>query len=261
MGGTLEANSQEGQGSRFTLTLPLPAEQSVHATSTESTAPISGPFSGRVLVVEDTPEMQLLIQRILESHGAEVTLTSNGKEGMEQALALQYDLILMDLQMPVMGGIEATSLLRQIGYTAPIIALTANVTDSHRQQFLDAGGDDFLTKPIEQQPLIRSLQRYLQQSDGFGSPPSSEPLIDDSLMQIFTQRTQTLRQTLSKALHQQEWDEVHNIAHTIKGSGTTFGFPQLTQLGREICDAITACQFEQAGKLTPQLLQEMENVI
>ena len=204
--------------------------------------------------------MQLLIERILQIWGLEVTLANNGQEGIELALAARYNLILMDLQMPVMGGIEATELLRQVGYTTPIVALTANVTDSHRDQFIEAGGDDFLTKPIIQTELKHTLEKYLPLTSHNISKEEESILVDPQLMALFIERTTLLRQQLIGALADQQWDEVYAASHTSKGSGSTFGYPKITTLGKQICDTIHKESYSELPLLTQQLIDEMGRV-
>jgi CheY-like chemotaxis protein len=116
---------------------------------------------GRVLVAEDTPELQLLVRRMLERMGATVSVVDNGQEAVNLATAQPFDLIFMDMQMPVMDGIEATQLLKAREHCPPIVALTANVMQKHREQFDQAGCDGFLAKPINRQGLQQVLKQYL----------------------------------------------------------------------------------------------------
>ncbi len=161
MGGELRGSSREQEGSCFTLRLPLLQEKREAEDSKEIAFESGEQLNGRVLVVEDTPEMQIFIQHLLTSWGVQSSVAVNGMRAVETALSERFDLILMDLQMPVMGGIDATEMLRQTGYSNPIIALTANVTEEHRDRFQEAGGDDYLNKPINQVALKRILDKYL----------------------------------------------------------------------------------------------------
>ena len=106
---------------------------------------------GRFLLVEDGKVNQQLIKRLLERAGATVDLADNGQIGVEKALSSDgdYDIILLDMQMPVMDGYTAAQHLRAAGYRGPIIALTADAMTSNRNRCLEAGCDDFATKPID----------------------------------------------------------------------------------------------------------------
>ena len=165
MGGAIHVTSTVGQGSTFQLTLPykvsnLPVASSSAMNATNSNSPRE--LKGTVLIAEDTPELQLLERRILQSMGdLEVLVASNGAEAIQLTEENTIDLILMDMQMPVMDGIEATQKLKTGGYKPPIIALTANVMQKHRDAFFSAGCDDFLSKPINREELRVILNQYL----------------------------------------------------------------------------------------------------
>ncbi len=182
MSGEVVVTSEEGRGSRFLLTLPyneseLPVQEAGRGSSRES----NEQYSGEVLIVEDTPELQLLEKRILEKFGVTATIANNGKEAIDLALENHYDLILMDMQMPVMDGIEATSRLREAGCKIPIAALTANVTQQYRKEFLEAGADYFLQKPINQGELKTVLSQYLRSQTKQTAP--DQPLAAESAQQ------------------------------------------------------------------------------
>ncbi len=112
-----------------------------------------------ILVSEDTPEMQRLTKRMLEKLGYEAMTANNGQEAVEVVQALQIDFILMDIQMPIMDGIEATRVLREQGFDEPIVALSAN--PQAQADFIEAGGDEFLSKPVNTATLSRVLHRIL----------------------------------------------------------------------------------------------------
>lgn len=127
---------------------------------------ISLPLSGcRILLAEDVPVNQKLVKHFLTKAGATVNVTSNGQEAVTEALAawtaLQpYEVILMDMQMPVMDGYQASTRLRASGYTGPIVALTAHSMSSDRDKCLAAGCDDFASKPIDRNELIAKVASY-----------------------------------------------------------------------------------------------------
>ncbi|MEL6797705.1 MAG: ATP-binding protein, partial [Planctomycetota bacterium] len=170
MGGGITVESVEGKGSTFTLHMPAGVEPRLlatpHAQSSTLAAPPSvggRPLEGlRVLLAEDGIDNQRLVRFHLEKHGAQVTAVENGQQAIDAVddTAVPVDLVLMDVQMPVMNGLIATSTLRQRGSTLPILALTANAMPEDRERCMTAGCDDFLTKPIDAGKLIAACARW-----------------------------------------------------------------------------------------------------
>ncbi len=178
MGGTLTVESSKGEGSIFTLTLPCqPAEVDEVAVNTSALQEGGGrSYHGTVLIAEDDYELQLMERRILEEVGLRVDIAANGKEAVSMAEQHRYDLILMDMQMPEMDGITATKTLRAEGVESPVVALTANVMQKHRDEFESVGVTHFLSKPIELNKLHAVLERFLEkatQSATKKEPPAS----------------------------------------------------------------------------------------
>ena len=114
----------------------------------------------QLLVVDDSPDNQVLFKMMLGRAGASVELASDGFEGMNAALTGNYDVVLMDVQMPRMDGHQATQMLRAKGYTVPIIALTAHAMVEERERAVDSGFTDFLSKPVHRDELIAMLERF-----------------------------------------------------------------------------------------------------
>jgi PAS domain S-box-containing protein len=113
-----------------------------------------------ILVVEDSPDNQVLIQRLLRMAGAKIQIASNGREALEKVHQSDFDMILMDLQMPEMDGFEATRRLRAQGFRKPIIALTAHAMKEERKRCLESGFDEHLSKPVDREALIRTLSDF-----------------------------------------------------------------------------------------------------
>ncbi len=173
LGGELTAESVEGEGSRFTFTVqtgPLAGVTLLHSPNDLPRARTPYPMSGkkvrldglRVLLAEDGKDNQKLIRKILTLAGAEVEIVENGLLAIECALAAResgqaFDTVLMDMQMPVMDGYDATRRLRKQGYKGRIFALTANAMKGDREKCISAGCDEFLSKPINRQALIRAI--------------------------------------------------------------------------------------------------------
>ena len=178
LGGTITVDSEPGEGSTFRITVTTGPLDGVKMLDDHATATIAQPETAaapkadadkldcRILLAEDGPDNQRLITHFLNKAGAEVTVKENGKLAADAALAARdegspFDVILMDMQMPVMDGYEATGLLRQKGYTAPIIALTAHAMASDRQKCIDAGCDDYASKPVNRKKLIETVRQHL----------------------------------------------------------------------------------------------------
>ncbi len=166
MGGTLRAQSEPGQGSVFTLEIPLPFTQ--HSTSaSHPVAPTSAQGQGQlVLLVEDNPVNQTVIEAMLRSLDYQVSLVADGAQAVHCVSQQHFDAILMDCRLPIMDGYEATRLIRQLAGRAetPIIALTANALQGDREACLQAGMNDYLAKPFKRADLQQILQRWLAPS-------------------------------------------------------------------------------------------------
>lgn len=163
MGGTLTARSEAGQGSTFTLEIPLPfSQQNPRPVLLERET--SGDDNGHlVLLVEDNPVNQTVIEAMLRSLGYQVCLVADGAQALHHAEHFAYSAILMDCRLPIMDGYEATRQIRMLEgkQQLPIIALTANALQGDREACLAAGMNDYLAKPFKRADLQRILQRWL----------------------------------------------------------------------------------------------------
>ncbi|HET7866268.1 MAG TPA: response regulator, partial [Burkholderiaceae bacterium] len=175
MGGALGVSSEPGLGSRFWVELPLPRAEA-RASVADTTGPDEQPLAGaRLLVAEDNPVNMLIAVAMLEQWGAEVEQAADGRAAVERVdhaarAGRPFDAVLMDVQMPEMGGHEATRALRR-RYGAdelPVLGLTAAALVEEREAGLAAGMNDFLTKPIEPDRLRAALSRWC----GVGVQPS-----------------------------------------------------------------------------------------
>ena len=171
LGGDITGTSEVGKGSSFSLAIetgPLEGVRMLDGTSEALCATVDGPHDkpaadtrllGRILLAEDGLDNQRFIAFVLKKAGAQVTIAGNGQVAVDNVQSAReegnpFDVILMDMQMPVMDGYTATDRLREQGYTAPIVALTAHAMAADRQKCLDAGCDDYITKPIDREKLL-----------------------------------------------------------------------------------------------------------
>ncbi|MFA5601891.1 MAG: ATP-binding protein, partial [Phenylobacterium sp.] len=164
MGGTLEAAAEPGKGAIFTLRLPLARCRAGDGAPVEA-APSGRALDGmRVLLAEDHPTNRRVVQLILEAAGVTLTCVENGAEAVEAALAERFDLVLMDMQMPVMDGLSAIRAIRGAEHEAgrgrtPIYTLTANAMPEHAIASTEAGADGHVTKPVSAAALLACVQQ------------------------------------------------------------------------------------------------------
>ncbi len=192
LGGDIEIiDTKPGLGTRFRATVttgPLDGIKFVQDPLSVTMAPVDfspapkpteDSLTGcRILVAEDNPTNQIVVKGILEKAGADVAVVGNGKLAVETVLAAMppnsetppFDVVLMDIQMPVMDGYEATTRLRQRGYAGPIIALTAHAMEMDRKACLDAGCDDHATKPIKRRQLLGKIRALVDAKNADGQP-------------------------------------------------------------------------------------------
>ncbi|PHS03364.1 MAG: hypothetical protein COA78_17840 [Blastopirellula sp.] len=183
LGGDICVSSEKEVGSVFTVSIATGDLEQVRLlresneviegnVQRESDAiPVTVLSNVHVLLVEDGPDNQRLIKYTLKKSGAQVTIAENGQEAIDIILAVNqrgesFDVILMDMQMPVLDGYEATRQLREQGYQGSIIALTAHAMADDRQKCIDAGCDDYTTKPIDREVLLTTVAQYAQQTAG-----------------------------------------------------------------------------------------------
>jgi signal transduction histidine kinase/ActR/RegA family two-component response regulator len=169
-GSQLQLQSEPGKGARFYFTqnFPLCPEK---VNFLEEAAPVFAKTNGRLqgislLLVEDNPMNVLVAQTILEKGGAHVDVATNGQEALAIFIPDKYDLILMDLHMPVIDGYEATRLLRRLGEVLPIIALTANTAQEVEKDAYSAGLTDIVVKPFNPDNLCQVILRYVHLDSG-----------------------------------------------------------------------------------------------
>ncbi len=168
MGGRLLLSSEQGKGSTFSILLPLQKGSDLSAPQRDTTIsadnlkaePVAA-ISGNVLVAEDVPTNQILIRKLLERLGLDVTIANDGEEALRYARENAFDLVFMDIQMPNMNGYDATRTMRKEGVAIPIIALTASAMPGDEHKCLDVGCNEYLTKPIDAAKLRQIIEKHL----------------------------------------------------------------------------------------------------
>jgi CheY-like chemotaxis protein/HPt (histidine-containing phosphotransfer) domain-containing protein len=254
LGGDISVQSQPGAGSTFTVTIDGGSLAGVALRTDITESVLAGApapaerriqLRGRILLAEDGLDNQRLISMHLRKAGAEVTIADNGRIAVELARTQEFDLIVMDMQMPELDGYGATSELRRRGYSKPIVALTAHALAEDRSRCLQAGCTDYLTKPIDKFQLLSTIDGHLQASKQSGQaqtqPIRSKFANDPEMLELIAQFTDKLPEwvrDLRRQLEEQNLQELRRVAHQMKGAGGGYGFHQITELAAKAENAI-----------------------
>lgn len=265
LGGTLTVESEPGIGSKFSFSIDPGTKENLvmckgldqfqtkelFANHTYTNTKVSGD----ILLVEDTIDNQDLISSLLSDIGANVSIASNGLEAVSYCQNNKYDLVLMDMQMPVMGGLEAVIELRKLKYSDPIVMLTANTFGSDKEKCLSAGCNDFLYKPIVVDALYNIVIKYLlnatdhskidaveiQDTKSFSTAlPQTNNMLFSSLMgksdrydeiiYRFITKIPDLLQDISNSYNENDLENLSVYIHNLKGLGGNMGYSQITDL-------------------------------
>jgi signal transduction histidine kinase/CheY-like chemotaxis protein len=275
MGGDVDVRSEPGRGSCFSLRLPLEAlaarswiddraRWADEGLPREPEAVTLPSLRGDVLLAEDGEDNQRLIAAHVEGTGAALTVVGNGELAVQHALASDYDLVLMDIQMPVMDGVSAVKLLRGAGYGGPIVALTANVMRADIETYRDIGCDDVLAKPIDRARLYGVLTRHLRAAAGQAAPDSRDAQLDAVVHRLAARFRQDLPATilaLEQAVGERHWTELRHLAHRLKGLAGSIGFPHLTALAAPVEEQVRAGDFDAAVLHCKHLLQALQQTL
>jgi PAS domain S-box-containing protein len=175
MKGRITVESIKGAGTTFTVRLPLPRAEAVKFTPQDA-SPIIAPRDRalRVLAAEDNPMNQLVLKTLLTEVGIEALIVANGEEALQAWRSEPWDIVLMDIQMPVMDGISAIRIMREIEDRegrdrTPVLALTANAMAHHKVEYLAAGMDDLVAKPISLTLLLQAIEAALETREAAGA--------------------------------------------------------------------------------------------
>ena len=270
LGGSLSVQSMPDIGSCFTVTISTGSLRDAdmlttcpdfeHIDTLQKAIPKQLRFVGRILLTEDNQDNQRLMSILLKRMGIEYEIANHGKEALAMVENGNYDVIFMDVQMPVMDGITATQLLRKQGYAGPIVALTANAMKQEQQECFDAGCNDVCTKPIDQVALGRVLSKYLVTAlpkNGDGPPIvssllASEPDLAD-LIREFVKKLPEMVNKIKLAYTEKQMDDLRREVHTVKGTGGNFGYAEVFELAKRIEFEIIAGNTFAAGELIDAL--------
>jgi hypothetical protein len=255
-GGELMVESEEGQGSVFSFSLTYEKGKDSDIPTQKEELRAQEDLSGiKVLLVEDHELNQMIARIIMEEAGIEVDTAANGEVAVDMLRDNAYDVVLMDIQMPVKGGIEATRIIRdELKLKVPIIAVTANALKGDMEKFMDAGMDDYLSKPFKLPEFKRKIARLTGRGESIADPPpkhdinnpkgSPSKLCDLSFLQEvaegnddfvvkmiqgFLEHTPDSLEKLTQHAENKQWERVRAVAHKIKPSIDFMGLNSLKE--------------------------------
>lgn len=274
-GGAIAATSEEGKGSVFTVTFTWPlVKANEHILKNINETEMVQPFKKlNILVAEDVAINQFLIKHMLEKQGFSFLVTDNGLTALEEVKNNSYDVILMDIEMPFMDGVEATKQIRKLADVSkaniPIIALTANAIKGKREEYLAAGMNDFITKPFSEQQLVEALNNVTTTVKNETVPAGKNKLYDLSYLQslsdekefllkmitVFAETTPAMLDELRAAISQYSYEKAATVLHKLKPAAATIG---MLQLKAEIADIEQQIKF---GSVNADIHKRIEAVI
>jgi len=227
-------------------------------------------FYGDVLVAEDNSTNQMLIEIMLQERGLNYLIVDNGQKAVDEAMIKNYDLILMDINMPVLDGVSATKKLRELGYKKPIVSLSANVIEEDTKSYIEAGMDDNLAKPIDTQELNNILRRYMKEEE------QEEDIIDFDIVDmealshaISIPNLEIIKKLLisfsSSAkdiiLNLEDKSLDANILHTIKGISGNLRFNNLFELTKKFEQEIVDWDEKQHKDNKKLVIAHLQNIV
>jgi signal transduction histidine kinase/CheY-like chemotaxis protein len=260
-GGRIWAESVEGEGSRFFVRFPLETAERQRRAPVEEPAEsemVASPGRSRILLVEDNVVNQKVVVAILTKRGFQVEITANGLECILALQRSQFDLVLMDLQMPYMDGIEATRKIRdELGLLKlPIVAMTAHAMKGDRERCLSAGMNDYVSKPVNPSTLLHTILRCLEEAQ---PEEREQPLgwtgqegqFMDGMLQLFMQRAPERMDKIQSAIERKDRVAVENELRKMRSAAQRIAAEGIVDSAERLLDLV---QGSNVDDLRPSLL-------
>jgi len=262
MGGNISVASKVNQGSEFTLSLPYsnqPPNEQVFSEppilAVEKLPNVS--LQGTVLLAEDHDDNRHLITRLLTALGLNVLQAHDGEEAISLCINHQPDLILMDIQMPNIDGIDALNTLRDRKYSQPIIAFTANSVANDMDYYLELGFDDCLSKPIDEVKFVNTIAHYLQQNEPKDAHTILTKVDISDLVEQFISALPEEQSKLLALVAVSDYKAIDHLVHRLSGAASMFGFEVMATLAGEISAKINNNELDGISNLLKMLLAMM----
>ncbi|MEL6728922.1 MAG: PAS domain S-box protein [Pseudomonadota bacterium] len=251
MDGSITVSSAPGVGSTFTFSVPVErADDQAHAVDTHVDE--NTPLTGRVLIAEDSETNAMVAKKMLDRLGLEYEHVLDGAAAIDAALSQDFDVVLMDVSMPNIDGLEATRILRQRGFTTPIVAMTAHALKGDRDHAFQVGMSGYLTKPVRPKALRAALYPWLASTD---PEPVAEPrhhqmehkmsaLDQDAIQEVWDGDLETYAEIGRIFVDELNWrlpglkdhshHDLEHHAHSLKGAASNIGATELSRLAAEL---------------------------
>ena len=285
MGGNIQVESQVGEGSNFHFTACFKIgkkETSPPQVSSEKVAP-----SFNILLVEDDIVNQRVATAVLEQAGHRVITAGNGKEALQEMLKTDFDIVFMDIKMPVLNGLEATKLIRSsdislIKSNVPIIALTAHNRKGDREKFIQSGMDDYLTKPISKKSLLEIIEKFTGPLLEKGKPEEIKPdnkykyIIDKDgtmerlghdeelvkeMWEIFIEEGPKKLELITGNLNEKDYSMAEINAHALKAASINIGAEILAKKAYNLEKALEKKEYKSTKALYREVEEEVEKAL
>lgn len=263
LGGKITVNSSPSIGTQFSVELPAKVSadelifKAVLTKEFRASQKEIGKLSGSVLLAEDSEDIASVVTYLVNKTGAQVEVVSNGEEAVAAASAKQFDLILMDMQMPILDGYSATRMLREKGYKLPILALTANTIDSGIRKCLEVGCTDVMGKPFERTEFFNKLAKFLTKSEqSLSAPECDDSNVDPRFLKIRDSFLMKLPQRIANITmwaENSDWAKIGAEVHKLAGSGLV-GFNDIASLAKQIEGLVNSPQPEKSQQQIKALI-------
>ncbi len=242
-GGGVTVTSQEGVGSRFVVTLPLLVSEETAGVANEEAISATAKRTGRILVVEDNVVNQKVLEGLLTKRGYRCLVAGDGEEALRVLAAEAVDLVVMDVQMPRMDGLEAARQIRQSEQwrQLPVVALTAHAMSGDRERCLEAGMNAYLTKPVDSRELLRTLDSYLLAPAG-GENREAVDIgeVTGDMVRLFLQLAPERLERIQQAVKSNETALLATEARLVQSAARSIAARQVADRARRLEDAATA---------------------